>query len=81
MDDPQPVRFGEAPRAAASANSADPPGRRPGGAVEPAIQAAALDILQSSKYGPAGRVADMADLNDVGVLHAGDGLGLDPGSE
>jgi hypothetical protein len=54
------------------------PGRRagrPGRALQPVGQAAALDILQGQK-GPALVLADFVDLHDVGVAQPGHRLGL-----
>ena len=51
------------------------PPRRPGRAVESTVQAAAVDVLQLEE-GQAVGLADVVDLHDVGVLQAGDGLGL-----
>ena len=51
----------------------DQPGRRrgrPRGAVERLIEAAAVEILEREER-PAGRLADLVDLDDVGVLRAG----------
>ena len=73
VDDPQPVRLGDA--AGQRLDQRRRPPRRPGGAVEPPVQAAALDILQLEE-GQAVGLADVVDLDDVGVLEPGDGLGL-----
>jgi hypothetical protein len=48
---------------------------QPGRAVEPAGEAAALDKLQGEE-GQAVVLANLVDLHDVGVLQAGDRLGL-----
>ena len=47
----------------------------PGGAVEPAVEAAAVEVLQLEE-GQAVGLADVVDLHDVGVLQPRDGLGL-----
>ena len=62
------------PRASGFDQPGRPP-RRPGRAVEPAVQAAAVDVLQLEERQAVG-LADVVDLDDVGVLQAGDGLGL-----
>ena len=51
--------------------------RRPGLAIEPVRQAAALDPLQGQE-GPALVAADLVDLHDVGVLHPRRQLRLQP---
>ena len=61
-------------RASASTSVGGPP-RRPGRAVEPLVQAAAVDELQREVRQAVG-LADLVDLHDVGVLQAGDGLRL-----
>jgi hypothetical protein len=64
----------EIPRARVSTSSARLPGR-PGRAVQPPVQAAAVDIFQLEERQTVGH-SDVVDLHDVGVLEAGDGLGL-----
>ncbi len=49
--------------------------RRPGGAVQPVGQAAALDQLQG-EVRQAVALADLVNLHDIRVLQARDGLGL-----
>ena len=73
MDDAQPVRLADAARQRLDQLGRQP--GRPGGAVEPAVEAAALDVLELEERQAVG-LADMADLHDVGVLHPRDRLGL-----
>ena len=73
MDDPLPVRLGHG-----AGQGLDQPRRlagRPRGAVEPVGQAPAADVLHL-EVGEAVVLADVEDLDDVGVLELGDGLGL-----
>ena len=73
MDDALTVRLGDAARQ--RFDQLGRPPRRPGRAVEPPVQAAAVDELQLEERQAVG-LADVVDLHDVGVLQAGDGLRL-----
>ena len=73
VHDPQPVRLGH--RAGQLFDQAGRPLRRPGGAVELPVQAAAGHVLQLEE-GQAVGLADVVDLDDVRVLEPGDRLGL-----
>ena len=80
MDDPQPVRLGDAPGQLLGQPGGTP--RRPGDAVELPVQAAALDVLELQE-GQAIGLADVVDLDDVRVPEPGDrhGLGVEPGGD
>ncbi len=73
MDDAQLVRLADA--AGQHADHRRGPVRRPGGAVEPGLQAAPFDVLHLVVHA-AVAIADVIDLRDVGVMEPGDGLGL-----
>ena len=74
---PRSVRLGHG----AASDSISPAARRvvPGRAVEPTVEAAAVDVLQLEERQAVG-LADVADLDDMGVLEMRDraGLGQEP---
>ena len=73
MDDPESVRLGDA--GCQGLDQRRRPPSRPGGAVEPLVQAAPLDVLQLEE-GEAVGLARVVDLDDIGVLEPGDRLRL-----
>ena len=73
MDDPQPVRLDDRARERLDQRRRTP--RRPWGAVEPPVEPPALEVLQL-EVGQAVGLADVVDLDDVGVLEPRDGRRL-----
>ena len=73
MDDSMPVRLGDAARPAS--RPARPPAGPARACRRASVQAAALDVLQLEERQAVG-LADVVDLDDVGVLQPGDRLGL-----